>query len=98
MQEWIGLIGALIRIWTLRNFYIVSQNMTIGTKTTQFLAVVFVLPLPASIRSRPVCGSRREPVKSDCLQPQFFFAAFLRHWRRQSTFPILFSPPFLEKW
>ncbi len=47
MQGWIGLIGALIMAGGLGGIFylILKQNMTIGTKAIQFLAVVFVLPL-----------------------------------------------------
>jgi len=47
MQGWIGLIGALIMAGGLGGIFylILKQNMTIGTKTIQFLAVAFILPL-----------------------------------------------------
>ncbi len=47
MQGWIGLIGALIMAGGLGGIFylILKQNMTIGTKIIQFLAIAFVLPL-----------------------------------------------------
>jgi len=47
MQGWIGLIGAIIMAGGLGGIFylILKQNMTIGTTTIQFLAIVFVLPL-----------------------------------------------------
>jgi len=47
MQGWIGLVGALIMAGGLGGvFYLIlKQNMTIGTKTIQFLAIAFILPL-----------------------------------------------------
>jgi hypothetical protein len=47
MQGWIGLIGALIMAGGLGGIFylILKQNMAIGIKTIQFLAVAFVLPL-----------------------------------------------------
>ena len=46
-QFWIGLIAVLIMAGGLGGvFYLViKQNASIGVKTTQFLAVVLVLPL-----------------------------------------------------
>ena len=48
-QVWIGLIAALIMAGGLGGvFYLViKQNAVVGVKTTQFLAVVLVLPLLA---------------------------------------------------
>jgi hypothetical protein len=48
-QFWIGLIAALTLAGGLGGvFYLViKQNASIGVKTTQFLAVVLVLPLLA---------------------------------------------------
>lgn len=48
-QVWIGLIAVLIMAGGLGGvFYLViKQNASIGIKTTQFLAVVLVLPLLA---------------------------------------------------
>lgn len=48
-QFWIGLIAALVMAGGLGGvFYLViKQNASIGAKTTQFLAVVLVLPLLA---------------------------------------------------
>jgi hypothetical protein len=47
MQGWIGLVGALIMAGGLGGIFylILKQNMTIGTKTIQFLAIAFILPL-----------------------------------------------------
>ncbi len=46
-QFWIGLIGALIMAGGLGGIYylVIKQNASLGVKTIQFLAVVFVLPL-----------------------------------------------------
>jgi hypothetical protein len=50
-QFWIGLIAALIMAGGLGGvFYlIIKQNASLGIKTTQFLAVVLVLPLLLSL-------------------------------------------------
>lgn len=47
MQLWIGLIAVLIMAGGLGGvFYlIIKQNVSIGNKTIQFLAIIFVLPL-----------------------------------------------------
>jgi hypothetical protein len=47
MQGWIGLIGALIMAGGLGGIFylILKQNMAIGTKTIQFLAIAFILPM-----------------------------------------------------
>jgi hypothetical protein len=47
MQGWIGLIGALIMAGGLGGIFylILKHNMTMGTKTIQFLAIAFILPL-----------------------------------------------------
>ncbi len=47
MQGWIGLIGTLVMAGGLGGIFylIVKQNMSMGTKTIQFLAIAFVLPL-----------------------------------------------------
>ncbi len=47
MQGWIGLIGTLVMAGGLGGiFYLMlKQNMSMGTKTIQFLAIAFVLPL-----------------------------------------------------
>ena len=46
-QFWIGLIAVLIMGGGLYGVYylIIKQNATLGTRTIQFLAIVFVLPL-----------------------------------------------------
>ncbi len=46
-QFWIGLIGVLIMAGGLGGIYylVIKQNASLGVKTIQFLAVVFVLPL-----------------------------------------------------
>ncbi len=46
-QIWIAVIGALIMAGGLGGIYylIIKQNATLGMKTIQFLAIVFVLPL-----------------------------------------------------
>jgi hypothetical protein len=46
-QIWIAIIGALIMAGGLGGIYylIIKQNATLGMKTIQFLAIVFVLPL-----------------------------------------------------
>ncbi len=46
-QFWIGLIGALIMAGGLGGIYylVIKQNASLGIKTIQFLAIVFVLPL-----------------------------------------------------
>ncbi len=46
-QFWIGLIAILIMAGGLGGIYylIIKQNATLGNKTIQFLAVVFILPL-----------------------------------------------------
>lgn len=46
-QFWIGLIAVLIMAGGLGGIYylVIKQNATIGNKTIQFLAIVFVLPL-----------------------------------------------------
>ncbi len=47
MQLWIGLIAVLIMAGGLGGvFYLIlKQNVSIGNKTIQFLAIIFVLPL-----------------------------------------------------
>jgi hypothetical protein len=43
---WIAVIGALIMaggLWVIY-YLIIKQNAVIGTKTIQFLSIVFVLP------------------------------------------------------
>lgn len=46
-QFWIGFIAVLIMAGGLGGIYylVIKQNATIGVKSTQFLAIVFVLPL-----------------------------------------------------
>jgi hypothetical protein len=46
-QIWIAIIGALIMAGGLGGIYylLIKQNATLGTKTIQFLAIVFILPL-----------------------------------------------------
>ncbi len=46
-QVWIAIIGALIMAGGLGGIYylIIKQSATIGMKTIQFLAIVFILPL-----------------------------------------------------
>lgn len=46
-QVWIAIIGALIMAGGLGGIYylVIKQNATLGMKTIQFLAIVFVLPL-----------------------------------------------------
>ena len=46
-QIWIALIGALIMAGGLGGIYylVIKQNATLGIKTIQFLALVFILPL-----------------------------------------------------
>ncbi len=46
-QFWIGLIAVLIMAGGLGGIYylVIKQNATIGVKSIQFLAIVFVLPL-----------------------------------------------------
>jgi hypothetical protein len=46
-QLWIGLIAALIMAGGLGGIFylVIKQNATIGVKTIQFLAIVFILPL-----------------------------------------------------
>lgn len=46
-QFWIGLIAVLIMAGGLYGIYylVIKQNVTIGVRAIQFLAVVFVLPL-----------------------------------------------------
>jgi hypothetical protein len=57
-QIWIAVIGALIMaggLWGI--FYlIIKQNAVIGTKTIQFLSIVFVLPLLLSLGAINVIG------------------------------------------
>ncbi len=47
MQLWIGLIAVLIMAGGLGGIFylIVKQNASIGVRTIQFLALIFVLPL-----------------------------------------------------
>jgi hypothetical protein len=47
VQLWIGLIAALIMAGGLGGIFylVIKQNATLGNKTIQFLAIVFVLPL-----------------------------------------------------
>ena len=46
-QVWIAIIGALIMAGGLGGIYylIIKQNATLGVRTIQFIAVVFILPL-----------------------------------------------------
>ncbi len=46
-QFWIGLIAVLIMAGGLYGIYylIIKQNAAIGTKTIQFVSILFVLPL-----------------------------------------------------
>jgi hypothetical protein len=46
-QIWIAIIGVLIMAGGLGGIYylIIKQNATLGAKSIQFLAIVFVLPL-----------------------------------------------------
>ena len=46
-QLWIAIIGALIMAGGLGGIYylIIKQRATLGMKTIQFLAIVFILPL-----------------------------------------------------
>ncbi len=46
-QIWIAIIGTLIMAGGLAGIYylIIKQNATLGAKTIQFVAIVFVLPL-----------------------------------------------------
>jgi hypothetical protein len=46
-QIWVAIIGALIMAGGLGGIYylIIKQNATLGMKTIQFLAIVFVVPL-----------------------------------------------------
>jgi drug/metabolite transporter (DMT)-like permease len=46
-QWWIAIIAVLIMAGGLGGIYylIIKQNAAIGTKTIQFLAIVFILPL-----------------------------------------------------
>jgi hypothetical protein len=46
-QLWIGLIAALIMAGGLGGIFylVIKQNATIGVKTIQFLAIVFIVPL-----------------------------------------------------
>ena len=46
-QIWIAIIGALIMGGGLAGIFylIIKQNATLGMKTIQFLAIVFLLPL-----------------------------------------------------
>ncbi len=46
-QFWLGLMGVLIMAGGVGGIYylIIKQNATIGNKTIQFMAIVFVLPL-----------------------------------------------------
>jgi hypothetical protein len=46
-QVWIAIIGALIMAGGLGGIYylVVKQNATLGVKTIQFVAIIFVLPL-----------------------------------------------------
>jgi hypothetical protein len=46
-QIWIAIIGALIMAGGLGGIYylIIKQSATLGMKTIQFLAIVFILPL-----------------------------------------------------
>jgi drug/metabolite transporter (DMT)-like permease len=47
MQLWIGLVAVIIMAGGLGGilYLVIKQNAAIGTKTIQFLVVVFVLPL-----------------------------------------------------
>ncbi|MFA5073659.1 MAG: hypothetical protein WC539_07160 [Nitrospirota bacterium] len=46
-QFWISIIAALIMAGGLYGIFylVIKQNATLGTKATQFLAIVFILPL-----------------------------------------------------
>jgi hypothetical protein len=46
-QIWVAIIGALIMAGGLGGIYylIIKQNATLGMKTIQFLAIVFIVPL-----------------------------------------------------
>ena len=46
-QIWIAIIGALIMAGGLGGIFylLIKQNATLGMKTIQFLAIVFILPL-----------------------------------------------------
>jgi hypothetical protein len=46
-QIWIAIIGTLIMAGGLGGIYylLIKQNATLGVKTIQFLAIVFILPL-----------------------------------------------------
>ena len=46
-QVWIAIIGALIMAGGLGGIYylVIKQNATLGVKTIQFVAIIFVLPL-----------------------------------------------------
>jgi hypothetical protein len=57
-QIWIAVIGALIMaggLWVIYSL-IIKQNAVIGTKTIQFLSIVFVLPLLLSLGAINVIG------------------------------------------
>ena len=57
-QYWISLIAVLIIAGGLAGIYylIVKQNVSMGTKTIQFLAIVFVLPLLIILGMHNVLG------------------------------------------
>ncbi len=57
-QLWIGIIGALIMAGGLAGLFymIIKQGATIGNKTIQFLAIVFVLPLLLALGVTNVLG------------------------------------------
>ena len=57
-QIWIAVIGALIMAGGLWGIFhlIIKQNAVIGTRTIQFLSIVFVLPLLLSLGAINVIG------------------------------------------
>ena len=57
-QIWIAVIAVLIMAGGLGGIYylIIKQNAVIGTKTLQFIAIVFVLPLMLALGVTNVIG------------------------------------------
>ena len=57
-QLWIAIIAVLIMAGGLGGIYylIIKQNAVIGTKTLQFIAIVFVLPLMLALGVTNVLG------------------------------------------
>ncbi|HYA86060.1 MAG TPA: hypothetical protein VEI57_03205 [Nitrospirota bacterium] len=57
-QIWIAIIGALIMAGGLGGIYylIIKQHATIGMKTIQFLAIVFILPLMLALGVMNILG------------------------------------------